>query len=62
MKIITNPNKEVVNEVRAALVKNLGYCPCKLIHSPENKCMCKEFLDAPEKTWCHCQLYYKEEA
>lgn len=61
MKIIVNPNKEIVNEVRAALQKNEGYCPCRITHSPENKCMCKEFVEAPAKTWCHCQLYYKEE-
>lgn len=60
MKIKTNPDKEKVKEVRDKLKANEGYCPCRLIKSPENKCMCKEFLEQ-KSGYCHCGLYYKEE-
>lgn len=59
MKIYVNQNKEIVEEVRKALEKNNGYCPCKLEHLPENKCMCEDFRNQ-EKGECHCGLYIKE--
>ena len=60
MKVKVNSDTELVNEVRKALKENNGYCPCKLEKIPENKCMCKEFLE--QKTGlCHCGLYNKVE-
>ena len=61
MKIIINPDKEVVEEVRKALKNNDGYCPCKLVKTPDTKCMCKEFRDQASGE-CHCGLYIKKEA
>lgn len=58
MKIILNPDNEIVKMVREALKENAGYCPCKLIHTDDNKCMCKEFRDQDEGQ-CHCGLYIK---
>ena len=55
-RIILNPNKELVEEVRRKLKENDGYCPCKLLHIEENKCMCKEFREQMEGE-CHCGLY-----
>lgn len=58
MKIIVNPDNEIVKMVREALKDNDFYCPCKLVHIPDNKCMCKEFRDQVEGE-CHCGLYIK---
>ena len=52
-------NKELEKSIREALKNNNGYCPCRIKHIPENKCMCKEFREQ-DKGECHCGLYYKE--
>ncbi|MBQ7652810.1 MAG: ferredoxin thioredoxin reductase catalytic beta chain [Clostridia bacterium] len=58
-----NENKEVVQGLRDAMKANGGYCPCRREHTPDTKCMCKEFRDQiadPEfEGYCHCMLYYK---
>lgn len=63
MKIILNPNQEIVNTIREGLKAKNGYCPCKLLKTEDNKCMCKEFreqIDDPNfEGFCHCKLYYK---
>jgi len=60
MTIHANPDKEFANEVRKAIRANNGYCPCKIDHVPENKCMCRDFLTQPSGM-CHCGLYIKQE-
>lgn len=64
MKIIFNPNEKIVQMIRDGLKKKDGYCPCKLIKSEDNVCMCKEFReqvsDPNFEGFCHCKLYYKE--
>ena len=60
MKIITNPDTKYVAEVKYKLKQNNNYCPCKLIKSPDTKCMCKEFRDQ-ESGMCGCGLYIKLE-
>ena len=39
-------------------------CPCRLLRTPEYKCMCEEFrrqiADPDFEGYCHCMLYYKE--
>lgn len=60
MSIIQNPDKEYVIEIKKQLKANNGYCPCRIEKTPENKCMCKEFLDSVrrgETGACHCGLY-----
>ena len=60
MKIIVNPDKELVAEIHSKLKENDYYCPCKLDKLPENKCMCQDFRDFIEKGQpgeCHCGLY-----
>lgn len=57
-KIILNDNPSLVAEIREALKENAGYCPCKLVHTPDTKCMCKEFREQEEGV-CHCGLYKK---
>ena len=64
MKIILNPDKEIVKTIKDGLKMKDGFCPCKLGKKPENKCMCEEFkqqIEDPEfEGFCHCRLYYKE--
>ena len=56
--IVVTKDKELEKEVRAKLKENDGYCPCKLLHTPDTKCMCKEFREQ-EDGECHCGLYVK---
>ena len=58
MKIILNPNKEEAKRIQRAVKENNGYCPCRLVRIPENKCMCQEFQEQEEGV-CHCGLYIK---
>lgn len=59
MRIILNPDKEYVAEVRRQLKNNGQYCPCSLIKSNDTKCMCKEFREMDEGM-CRCGLYIKQ--
>lgn len=58
MKIILNPDKELVDEIRKKKDENDGYCPCVLTKTPDTKCMCKEFREMTEGM-CHCGLFIK---
>jgi len=60
MKIRSNPNKELVKEIREKLKENDGYCPCKIVKNEDTKCICKEFIEQGLGP-CHCGLYIKEE-
>lgn len=63
-KIKLNPDVELVKTLREGLIRNDGYCPCYVEHTPERKCMCEEFkaqiADPDFEGYCHCQLYYKQ--
>lgn len=63
MKIILNPNEEVVKTVKEGLERTGGYCPCRLERTEDFKCMCKEFReqikDKDFEGFCHCMLYKK---
>lgn len=63
MRIIINPDVEVVKEIRKGLEENKAkwgerYCPCRIEHTPDTICMCKEFREQKEGM-CHCGLYIK---
>ena len=64
MKIRLNTDEEVVKSVKDGLKRTGGYCPCRLEHTEEKKCMCEEFKaqikDPDFEGYCHCLLYYKE--
>lgn len=45
-------------EILKAIKENNGYCPCRIEHTADTKCMCKEFRNMEEGT-CHCGLYVK---
>lgn len=59
MAIRTSDNKELVEEIKAKLKENGGFCPCRLERTPDTKCMCKEFREQ-ESGECHCGLFIKE--
>ena len=60
---INNEEPELVAEILEQIKNNGGYCPCKVIHDEDTKCMCKEFRDQINdpyfEGYCHCMLYYK---
>lgn len=58
MKIIKNPDMELVQEIEQQKKENNGYCPCSLVKTHDTKCMCKEFREMDEGM-CHCGLYIK---
>ena len=58
MKIILNPDNELVEEINKKLKENNGYCPCRLEKIEDNKCMCKEFREQSEGE-CHCGKFIK---
>lgn len=58
MKIIFNPDSDYVSEIKRALKKNGGYCPCAIERNKDTKCMCKNFRES-EEGMCHCGLYIK---
>lgn len=60
IKVITNPNKEFVEEIRAKIKENNGHCACAVSFNNDNICMCKEFkeqIGRKESGECHCGLY-----
>ena len=63
MSVKLNDNAEIVAKIKEGLKRTGGYCPCRLQHPEENRCMCKEFRDQiadPNfEGFCHCMLYYK---
>ena len=63
MKVTLNSDSETVRVVQEGLKKTGGYCPCRVVRTEDNKCMCREFRDQikdPEfEGFCHCMLYYK---
>lgn len=66
MKIVLNPDKELVNEVNKQLQKNKEkfgkmYCPCALERTPDTICICKDFLESEKIGECPCGKYIKIE-
>lgn len=67
MKVVTNPDKELVAEIREKLNENLvkygqKFCPCVIPahYNEDTICMCKEFRDQMKREElgeCHCGLY-----
>lgn len=66
MRIILNPSwsKEDMEKFNQKLSDSGGYCPCRLQHTPDTKCMCEEFRDKIDNPkWfgeCHCGKFVKE--
>lgn len=64
MAVRLNEDKSVVEQIKAGLKAKDGYCPCKVLKTEENKCICDEFraqiADPDFEGYCHCRLYYKD--
>ena len=60
IKIRLTDDSDLVSEIKQQLKDNDGYCPCRLLKIPENRCMCKEFREQ-DIGICHCGLYEKYE-
>ncbi len=63
MKIERYANEEKAKEIRAAIQKAGGHCPCSIpaFRNNDTLCMCKDFRNSPAGTICHCGLYKKVE-
>ncbi|MCI8609002.1 MAG: ferredoxin thioredoxin reductase catalytic beta chain [Firmicutes bacterium] len=63
MAVRLNEDKEIVVRVKEGLKQTGGYCPCRVMRTEENKCICQEFKEQmadPEfEGYCYCGLYYK---
>ena len=60
IKVTTNPDKQLVDEIRAKIKENDGHCACAISFTDDNVCMCKDFRDQIESGVsgeCHCGLY-----
>ena len=60
IKVITNPDKDFVKEVRARIKENNGHCACAIKFDDANICMCEEFkqqIKEGKTGECHCNLY-----
>ena len=60
MRVIVNPNSEIVTEIRAKIKTNNGHCACVIVFNEDNRCICKEFreqIERGEPGECHCGLY-----
>lgn len=60
IKVVTNPDKELVKEIREKIRANDGHCACAITFDDDNLCMCKEFRDQISQGnsgECHCGLY-----
>lgn len=60
MKVVTNPDKDLVKEIRSKIKENNGHCACAIVFNDDNKCICKEFreqIDSGIEGECHCGLY-----
>lgn len=53
-KLKLNPDKEKVKEIRQAIKKSGGYCPCAVVQNEHTKCQCLDFRTSGE---CHCGLF-----
>ena len=57
---INTEEPELVSEIIKQVKSNGGYCPCKVLHNEDTKCMCKEFKEQFKNGklgLCHCGLY-----
>jgi hypothetical protein len=60
IKVIINPDKDLVKEIRKKIKANNGHCACAITFNEGNKCICKEFrqqIDDGIVGECHCGLY-----
>lgn len=57
--IKNNPNEVAFKEISEAVKANDNYCCCAITKDDDTKCMCKEFRESEESSFCHCGRFYK---
>lgn len=60
LKVFSNPNKDIAENIKQAIKDSDGYCPCSLERNNDTRCMCKAFREQKTQGYCHCGLFYKE--
>jgi hypothetical protein len=55
-----NPDPEKFKKLNDAVLANNHFCPARTDKVPENKCMCKQFLNRDSEGFCKYKLFYKE--
>ena len=61
MTINKNTDKKLVKNIRNQFKQNNHFCPYFLEEKGTKvHCFCQDIIDAPEGTYCHIQLYFKE--
>jgi len=58
MKVILNPDKEKVKQIREKLKANSNHCPCRILTDENSLCPCLDFRQTQE---CICELFVKVE-
>ena len=51
-------DKRTERAIKQDINDNGGYCPCKVEHTEDTKCMCKNFKDMDNGV-CICKLFIK---
>jgi len=54
MKVILNPDKEKVKQIREKLKNRNGHCPCVLVEDDSSICPCLNFREGQK---CICGLF-----
>lgn len=62
MKVILNPDKDIIDLARQQFKSNGGYCPCVLpqFRNDATHCRCAEFkkqLEEGIEGECHCGIF-----
>lgn len=62
IQIKQTEDKELLEEILKQLEENDHFCPCHLMTTPDDKCMCKKFRDIinnnqPGVYECDCGRY-----
>jgi hypothetical protein len=54
-----NPDPKKYAELNERVTQNNHFCPVKE-KTPDNRCMCKQFLERNSEGFCKFKLFYKE--
>lgn len=60
IRVTTNTDRSIVDDIRAKIKENNGHCACAVSFNENNMCICKDFRDQIEREEpgeCHCGLY-----
>ena len=62
MRIQKTTDSVLAEQIIDMLKANDWYCPCKIEHLVENRCICEDMRErVPVGEYCHCGLYKKIE-